>query len=69
MAVTIKITTFWDVTQYSLVDRYRHFGRTFSLLFPCRGVFCAVKIEAVRSSKMSVAICQTTRRQISEDMY
>jgi hypothetical protein len=32
-AVTIKITIFWDETQYSLVDRYWRFGRTFSLIF------------------------------------
>jgi hypothetical protein len=31
MVVNLKIMVFWDVTQYSLVDRYQHFTETYCL--------------------------------------
>jgi hypothetical protein len=36
MAVTMKITAFWDMTPCSVVDMYKHFGGTFGLLFQSR---------------------------------
>jgi hypothetical protein len=66
MAVTMKITIFWDVMPYRLVDHYWHFRGTYASSFRVEDS-SALKMEAAHSSKMPVTVYQSTWHQIPED--
>jgi hypothetical protein len=56
----MKMTVFWDVAPFSLVEVYRRF-RGVSII---RAI--ALMMEAASTSKTSVNFNQTTRRSIPE---
>jgi hypothetical protein len=55
------MTVFWDAAPCSLVEIYRRFVFTASIIF-------ALMMETVSTSETSVNFYQTTRRNISEDV-
>jgi hypothetical protein len=52
----MKMTVFWDIAPYILIEIDRRF----------RGAFCLM-MEAVNTSEKSVNFYETTRRTIPED--
>jgi hypothetical protein len=53
--MSVKIVVFWEVTPYSLVDRYQHF------------VGQLLKADTLRFSVTLVTVYQTIRCHLSED--
>jgi hypothetical protein len=62
MAVTMKISIFWNVTQYSLVHCYQCFIRTYCFLH-----FSALKMEKEDSSEMLKIIYHNSQHRIPDD--
>jgi hypothetical protein len=57
----MKMTVFWNVALYSLVEIYRRF----------KGAYCLIilMMEAVSTSEILADLYQTTRRNIPEDSH
>jgi hypothetical protein len=55
-----KITVFWNVTPYSLINRYQRFGERFTFIL-------LEEEEGTRSSETLIFIYQTTRCHTQED--
>jgi hypothetical protein len=62
MALTMKISIFWNVTQYSLVHCYQCLRGTYCFLH-----FSALKMETEDSSEMLQIIYQNSQHRIPED--
>jgi hypothetical protein len=60
----MKMTVFWDVVPYSLVEVYRRFRGACCLLH--QGI---LMMEAACTSEKLVNFCQTTQHNIPEDSH
>ena len=66
----IKVRVDWDVTPYRLVNGYRRCGKVRCLQFqvPLFLVCYNLKMKARCASELRVAVHQSKRRNISEDL-
>jgi hypothetical protein len=60
----MKMTVFWDIVPYGLIEIARHFRGAY-----CLTAMIALMMKAVSTSVMSVNFYETTWRSIPEDSH